>query len=82
MIGPVYLGMLVIIFAIVSQSLGLARGPSRGRGSSGWTFDLTPFSIRDSRAVAAIGGQLFGSDGYDARASGAPLRHAAFFDVK
>ena len=45
---------------------------------SGWTFDLTPFDIRDSRAVAEIGDQFFVSDGLDSRASGDPLRHAVF----
>src|SRR5215204_5133387 len=45
---------------------------------SGWTFDLTPFGILDSRAVAVIGGQFFVSDGYDSRPTGDPLRHAVF----
>jgi DNA-binding beta-propeller fold protein YncE len=45
---------------------------------SGWTFDLTPFGILDSRAVAKIGDQFFVSDGYDSRPSGDPLRHAVF----
>jgi len=45
---------------------------------SGWTFDLTPFGIRDSRAVATIGNQFFVSDGYDGRPKGDPLRHAVF----
>ena len=45
---------------------------------SGWTFDLTPFGVRDSRAVAVIGNQYFVSDGYDARPKGDPLRHAVF----
>jgi len=45
---------------------------------SGWTFDLTPFGILDSRAVAVIGGQFFVSDGYDSRPSGDPLRHAVY----
>jgi DNA-binding beta-propeller fold protein YncE len=45
---------------------------------SGWTIDLTPFGIKDSRAVATIGGQYFVSDGYDGRSSGDPLRHAVF----
>ena len=49
---------------------------------SGWTFDLTPFGILDSRAVAKIGDQFFVNDGYDSRASGDPLRHAVFvFDA-
>jgi DNA-binding beta-propeller fold protein YncE len=45
---------------------------------SGWTFDLTPFGIRDSRAVAKIGDRFFVSDGYDSRPKGDPLRHAVF----
>ena len=45
---------------------------------SGWTFDLTPFGVRDSRAVAVIGNQFFVSDGYDSRPKGDPLRHAVF----
>jgi hypothetical protein len=50
---------------------------------SGWTLDLTPFGIRDSRAVAEIGDQFFVSDGYDSRPSGDPLRHAVFvFDAR
>jgi hypothetical protein len=45
---------------------------------NGWTFDLTPFGIRDSRAVVKIGDQFFVSDGVDSRPSGDPLRHAVF----
>jgi len=45
---------------------------------SGWTLDLTPFGVRDSRAVATIGNQFFVSDGYDSRPKGDPLRHAVF----
>jgi hypothetical protein len=45
---------------------------------SGWMFDLTPFGIRDSRAVAKIGDRFFVSDGYDSRPKGDPLRHAVF----
>ena len=45
---------------------------------SGWTFDLTPFGIFDSRAVAKVGGQFFVSDGYNARPSGDPLSYAVF----
>jgi DNA-binding beta-propeller fold protein YncE len=45
---------------------------------SGWTFDLTTFGIRDSRAVAKIGNQFFVSDGYDSRPKEDPLRHAVF----
>ena len=45
---------------------------------NGWTFDLTPFGIRDARAVAEIGDQFFVSDGVDSRASGDPLKYAVF----
>ena len=45
---------------------------------SGWTFDLTPFGVRDARAVAKIRGRFFVSDGSDLRSSGDPLRHAVF----
>jgi hypothetical protein len=49
---------------------------------AGWTFDLTPFQIRDSRAVELIGDQFYVLDGYDGRSSGDPLKHAVFvFDV-
>jgi len=39
---------------------------------------LTPFGVRDSRAVAVIGGRYFVSDGADSRAKGDPLRYAVF----
>jgi hypothetical protein len=44
----------------------------------GWTFDLTAFDVRDSRAVESINGQFYVSDGYDGRPVGDPLRHAVF----
>jgi hypothetical protein len=44
----------------------------------GWTFDLTAFDVRDSRAVELINGQFYVSDGYDGRPVGDPLRHAVF----
>jgi PKD repeat protein len=47
----------------------------------GWTFDLTPFGVMDSRGVEMIGTQLFVSDGSDSRPAG-PLKYAVFvFDV-
>jgi hypothetical protein len=50
---------------------------------NGWTFDLTPFGIRDARAVTEIGDQFFVSDGYDSRATGDPLKYAVFvFDAR
>jgi hypothetical protein len=45
---------------------------------SGWTFDLTPFGVRDSRAVERVGNQFYVLDGYDKRSSSDPLRHAVF----
>ena len=48
----------------------------------GWTFDLTPFGVLDSRAVELIGDQFFVSDGADSRPAGDPLEYAVFvFDV-
>ena len=48
----------------------------------GWTFDLTAFDVRDSRAVESINGQFYVADGYDGRPVGDPLRRAVFvFDV-
>jgi hypothetical protein len=45
---------------------------------AGWTFDLTRFDVRDSRAVELINDQFYVLDGYDGRPSGDPLRHAVF----
>jgi len=45
---------------------------------SGWVFDLTPFGVRDSRAVERVGNQFYVLDGYDKRSSTDPLRHAVF----
>lgn len=44
----------------------------------GWTFDLTPSGVLDSRAVELIDDQFYVLDGYDGRASDDPLRHAVF----
>ena len=47
----------------------------------GWSFDLTPFGVMDSRGVELIGSQLFVSDGADSRPAG-PLKYAVFvFDM-
>jgi hypothetical protein len=49
----------------------------------GWTFDLLPFGVLDSRGVELIGDQLYVSDGADSRASDDPLKYALFvFDVQ
>ncbi|MDQ4107208.1 MAG: PKD domain-containing protein, partial [Actinomycetota bacterium] len=48
----------------------------------GWSFDLLPFGVLDSRGVELIGEQLYVSDGADSRASDDPLKYAVFvFDV-
>lgn len=44
----------------------------------GWTFDLLPFGVRDSRAVELINDQFFVLDGADSRPVGDPLRFAVF----
>jgi PKD repeat protein len=43
----------------------------------GWSFDLVPFDVRDSRGVELINDQLFVSDGADSRPAG-PLKYAVF----
>jgi PKD repeat protein len=49
---------------------------------SGWSFDLKPFNVKDSRAVELIKDQFYVLDGYDSRSSGDPLKYAVFvFDV-
>jgi hypothetical protein len=49
----------------------------------GWTFDLLPFGVLDSRGVELIGLQLYVSDGADSRASDDPLKYAVFvFNVQ
>jgi PKD repeat protein len=48
----------------------------------GWTFDLTPFGVQDSRGVELIGDEIFVLDGYDGRSRTSPLKNAVFvFDV-
>lgn len=50
---------------------------------AGWTFTMTSFGLRDSRAVELINGQLYVLDGYDGRSKGDPLRHALYvFNVQ
>ena len=45
---------------------------------TGWTFTLTSFGMKDSRAVELINDQFYMYDGYDGRSSGDPLSHAVF----
>jgi hypothetical protein len=48
----------------------------------GWTFDLTPFGVRDARAVSVVGDRFYVLDGTDGRPRGNPLRYAVFvFEV-
>jgi hypothetical protein len=48
----------------------------------GWTFDLTPFGIRDARAVELIGGRFYVLDGYDGRSDADPRKYAVYvFDM-
>jgi hypothetical protein len=62
---------------------------STKRIAAGWDLDLTPFGVRDSRAVELISSpsdanadQIYVYDGYDGRPLGDPLRYAVFvFDV-
>ena len=48
----------------------------------GWTFTLTSFGMKDSRAIELINDQFYVFDGYDGRSTSDPLRYAVFvFDV-
>ena len=79
-------GILGMTFSADGSDLYVARSQTRlsrvdwGAKSlvSGWTFDLSPFGVLDSRAVEVINDQFWVSDGYDARAAGDPLAHAVF----
>jgi len=44
----------------------------------GWTFNLQPSGVRDSRAVELIDDHFYVLDGYDGRSSGDPLKYAVF----
>ena len=71
-----------------SGSPGTTRWSPVSTGASktlvaGWTFTVTSFGLRDSRAVELINGQLYVLDGYDGRSKGDPLRHALYvFNVQ
>jgi PKD repeat protein len=66
-----------MLVATGSQTLQRIDTPNHTR-RPGWTLDLTPFGMLDSRAVELIGDQYYVSDGYDFRATGDPLAHAVF----
>ena len=44
----------------------------------GWTFDLSSFGLKDTRAVELIDDRFYVLDGYDHRSSSDPLNHAVF----
>ncbi|HEX2422754.1 MAG TPA: hypothetical protein VHN56_06365 [Actinomycetota bacterium] len=95
-VGPIFrvpnlTGILGLGFSPDGADLWVARHDavvSRVDWSSktlvaGWTFTVTSFGLRDSRAVELINGQLFVLDGYDGRSKGDPLRHALYvFNVQ
>jgi hypothetical protein len=95
-VGPIFrvpnlFGILGLGFSPDGADLWVARHDavvSRVNWSSktlvaGWTFTVTSFGLRDSRAVELINGQLYVLDGYDGRSKGDPLRHALYvFNVQ
>jgi PKD repeat protein len=44
----------------------------------GWTFDLSSFGLKDTRAVELIDDRFYVADGDDHRSSSDPLNHAVF----
>jgi hypothetical protein len=95
-VGPIFrvpnlTGILGLGFSPNGADLWVARHDavvSRVDWSSktlvaGWTFTVSSFGLRDSRAVELINGQLYVLDGYDGRSKGDPLRHALYvFNVQ
>lgn len=92
---PTLRAILGMSFSANGQQLYVAHHDSSGNAQlsvvdwatktlvPGWTFTLTSFGIRDSRAVEMINGQFYILDGYDGRAKGDPLRHALYvFNVE
>jgi hypothetical protein len=92
---PTLRAILGMSFSANGQQLYVAHHDSSGNAQlsvvdwgtktlvPGWTFTLTSFGIRDSRAVEMINGQFYILDGYDGRAKGDPLRHALYvFNVQ
>ena len=90
-VGPIFrvpnlFGILGLGFSPNGADLWVARHDavvSRVDWSSktlvaGWTFTVSSFGLRDSRAVELINGQLYVLDGYDGRPKGDPLRHALY----
>jgi hypothetical protein len=92
---PTLRAILGMSFSANGQQLYVAHHDSSGNAQlsvvdwatktlvPGWTFTLTSFGIRDSRAVEMINGQFYILDGYDGRSKGDPLRHALYvFNVQ
>ena len=92
---PTLRAILGMSFSADGQQLYVAHHDSSGAAQlsvvdwgtktlvPGWTFTLTSFGIRDSRAVEMIDGRFYILDGYDGRAKGDPLRHALYvFNVQ
>jgi hypothetical protein len=93
--GPIFkvtdlIGILGMTFSSTGADLYVVTNAERLRRVDwatkklvpGWTFDLTGFKVKDSRAVELINDQFYVLDGYDGRSSGDPLKHAVFvFDV-
>ena len=87
---PTLRAILGMSFSANGQQLYVAHHDSSGNAQlsvvdwatktlvPGWTFTLTSFGIRDSRAVEMINGQFYILDGYDGRAKSDPLRHALY----
>ena len=69
---------------VANSSVKLIRANWNTKAAiSGWTFDLKPFGMKDSRAVELINDKFYLLDGYDGRSTNDPLRHAVFvFDVR
>lgn len=64
---------------VVGKSTKLYRVTWATRSlTPGWTFDVSPFGLMDTRAVELIGDRFYVLDGYDYRPSGDPLSHAVF----
>ncbi len=92
---PTLRAILGMSFSANGQQLYVAHHDSSGNAQlsvvdwatktlvPGWTFTLTSFGIRDSRAVEMINGQFYILDGYDGRSKGDPRRHALYvFNVQ
>ena len=76
------------LFAVNSKERLVRVDWATQKVQPGWTFDLPPFDVRDSRGVEVItdpgtgNDQVYVADGYDFRSAGDPHEYAVFvFDV-